>query len=188
MWRTRQSLGDDARDLFQLVHQATARMQAASRVDHDDVGVAGDGSVDGVEGDSGRIAPSAPTNEVGAGTVGPHTELVDRAGAKGVGRTDDNTLALPPQQMCQLPDKGSFACPVDAEYENDRRTRRGHTQRRFCVPSPQHRFDTAAQRLEKLILRPDVTTLGLLLDLGDEAERGRDTKISLEQRLLELLQ
>ena len=55
--RAGQPLGDDARDLLELRHQPFARVQAARRIDDEDVGAARDGRLDGVERDGGGIGP-----------------------------------------------------------------------------------------------------------------------------------
>jgi hypothetical protein len=154
-----QALRDHASNLLQLVHQAAAGVQSAGRVDDDDVDVARDGRIDRVERDGRRITPRSPADEVGAGALRPDAELIDRASAKRVGGADDDALALPSQQVRELADERRLSRPIHAEHEDHGRRVDRQSEGRLGVAGPQRRLDPAAQRLEKLVLCPNVSPL-----------------------------
>ena len=105
--------------LRQLVHQAALRVQAAGGVDDDVVGVARFGRLQRVEEHGRGIAARLVLDDFGSGAIAPDFQLLDGGGAKGIGSGQQNGLALRPQQMRQLADRGGLAGAVHADDQND---------------------------------------------------------------------
>ena len=68
-------------------------MHAAGGVHEDDVALAGQGGVDGVVGDRGRVAAGGADDGVAADLVGPQLELVRAGGAERVGGAEQGLAA-----------------------------------------------------------------------------------------------
>ncbi len=70
------------------------RVQAAGRVDEDDVAVARLGRLDGVERHRSRIPSAGGADEVGPGAVGPDLQLLVGRGAERVRGGDDHVVVV----------------------------------------------------------------------------------------------
>src|SRR5206468_12438542 len=109
------------RDLLELRHQPFAGMQTPRGVDDQHVGATCDCRVDGVERHSGGIRTGDGTDELRAGALGPHPQLIDRAGAEGVARRYGDALPLTAELRGELADEGRLAGAVHADDEDDGR-------------------------------------------------------------------
>ena len=112
-------LGTDAAYLPELVHKVDAVVQTAGCIDDSDVGTAGDRRLDGIESNRGRIRTHSLSDYVHSGTFGPDDQLVHRSGAEGIGRTEDDLLALALEEMRELAYGGGLAHAVDSYHEYD---------------------------------------------------------------------
>ena len=188
--RAGKPLGDDARDLLQLVHQALARVQPAGGVDDHDVHAARDRRVDRRRtrprpGPRPAVPPtnSAPVRsaQTRSWSIGP--------GAKRVARADEDRLPLRDAAIGQLADEGRLARAVDADDEDDgRAARRPSIGRGSLFPGASDAsmpLSSAARNSSWVLIDP---RLACPLDLGDEPQGRRHAEVSLEQELLELLQ
>src|SRR3546814_3450939 len=61
----------------------------------------------------------------------PDLELPDRRGAEGVARDEHHAIILFLEQMRQFGDSGGLARPVDPDYQDDLRARKGVDVERF---------------------------------------------------------
>ena len=105
-------------NLLELLHQVGARVQPACGIHEDHVAAAGTARRERVEHDGGRIGAFARAHHVHAGPIGPHLQLIDRGGAKRVGRADERRLALALQLVRELADRRSLAGAVHADDED----------------------------------------------------------------------
>src|SRR4029450_13856685 len=94
MWGAFEPLRDHAPDLGELLHEVRLRVQAAGRVDDDDVASARLRGLDRVEGDGSGIGAVRGADEVGPGAVRPDLELLVRRRSEGVRGGDDDGMAV----------------------------------------------------------------------------------------------
>ncbi len=97
-------LAQNAMDLGQLLHQRLLRLQPPGRIDDAHVCVGLQGAGDGPVGHTGRITVCLAGHQVGPQPLGPDGELLDRRGAKGVGRAENGLLSFRPKHLRQLGD------------------------------------------------------------------------------------
>jgi hypothetical protein len=95
-------------------------VQAAGRVDHDDVAAAGHGCLDRVVRDGRRIAAALGADEVRSGPLRPDLELLLGRRPVCVGRGDDDRAAVLREPCRELADRRGLARAVDAYDEDDR--------------------------------------------------------------------
>src|SRR4051794_29650074 len=92
-------------------------MEAARGVDDDDIRLARARGGDRVEDDRARIGAGLLLDEVRAGALRPHTELLDGRRTKGVARSEHDLPALVGETTRQLSDRRGLARAVDADDE-----------------------------------------------------------------------
>jgi len=114
---------DDLANFGKLTHEVLLRVQAAGGVDDEDIDVAGEGGIAGVEGDGGGVGAHLMFDDLDVDALGPDGELFDGGGAKGVASGDHDGLALAFEVLAELGDGGGFAGAVDAGDEDDGGTR-----------------------------------------------------------------
>src|SRR6185437_15122863 len=74
---------------------------------------------DGLEGDGCRILTLLlRSHDLGACTLCPGGELLDRGGTEGVCRADDDRAIVAPQEPGELADRGGLADPVHADDQH----------------------------------------------------------------------
>ena len=115
----RDPLVDDAADLGQLVHEVRLGVEAAGGVGDQDVGVAGDGGVEGVEHHRGRVSVGRMGHDLRVRALSPDPQLVDGGGAERVGRRKNDSPSLGTLAGGQLADRRGLAGAVDADDEHD---------------------------------------------------------------------
>ena len=94
-------------------------MQAARRVDDDDVGAAALGGGQRVEDDGARVGALLVRDDLGADAVAPLVHLLDGGGAEGVGGGDDHLRVVLSVGVGELADARGLAGAVDADDEDD---------------------------------------------------------------------
>ena len=110
---------DDAADLGKFAHEIVLRVQAAGGVDDEDVDVAADGGIAGIEGDGGGVGAHLMLDDLHVDSLGPDGELFDGSGAEGVAGGDHDGLALGLEILAELGDGSGFAGAVDAGDQDD---------------------------------------------------------------------
>ena len=108
-----------AADLLQLLDQVDLGVQAPGRVGQHQVVAPGRGPLHGVEDDGARVAALGTADDLGAGALGPHAQLVGGGGPEGVpGGQQDRSPGgrLPPGQLA---DGGRLAHAVDPDDQPD---------------------------------------------------------------------
>src|SRR5579885_3292394 len=118
MGRARNNALSGAAHLFEFRHEAGFRMQAARRVYDNIIRLARYRGLQRVEQHSSRIASGLSLDHFGAGALSPDFELLDGGGAEGIGRTQENVLALRSQDLRELADAGGLASAVDADDQD----------------------------------------------------------------------
>src|SRR6266436_3403191 len=98
-------------------------MQTPRRVHDDDVGISGARGSERVINDRRGVAAGFRLDDFSAGSRSPHAKLLDRSGAKGVARGEDNAASILAQAMRELADGRRLSCAIHADNENYVRTR-----------------------------------------------------------------
>ena len=121
----RHRLADGALDLLQLLHKVGLRMQAPGGVDHDRAHAAGPTGLHRGEGNGSGVRPGLAADEFAGKPVCPQPELLDGAGAKGVGCPQQDGAAFTLEPRRDLGHGCGLARPVDAHDEVDQRVTGG---------------------------------------------------------------
>jgi len=142
-------------------------VQAPRSVDDDNVLVAIDARIDGVERHGSRVRSGVAADEVRSRPLGPGAKLVDSACAKSVRRPDKGRHLIALEQVREFPYERSLAGAVDADDQDHRRRRFRLNDSGIAVSGPQRGFDRGSERAQKLILRLDQSPPRVRLDFGD---------------------
>ena len=177
---------EDALDLGELVHQLALVLKAPGGVDDQHVDAGRGRLLDRVEHDPRRVAALGPGHDRDAKPFGPDLELPDRGGAEGVARDEHHAIILFLEQVRELGDGGGLARSVDADHENDLRTRKGVDVERFG-DGAQHRGDFLGDDLAQFLgaVRRDVTALGQAV--ADARGHG-GAEVGGDQRILDAVE
>ena len=168
---------DHAADLRQLLHEVGLRVQAAGRVDDDDVVAARRRGFDRVVGDSSWVAAALGADEVRLRAVGPDLELLLGGGAEGVRGGDDHRAAVLVQVVRELPDRRRLARAVDADDEEHARLLTNGERARLA--------EHGRSLLDECL--GQISDLAAGLEPRDELGGGRHADVGGDQRLLEPL-
>ena len=114
----REPLLDHAAHFRQLLHQVRLRVQAAGRVDEDDVLAARLGGLDRVVGDRGGVAALLRADDVDLRPLGPDLQLLVGRRAERVGRSEDDREPVLAQLVGQLADRRRLAGAVDPDDQD----------------------------------------------------------------------
>ena len=126
---------DDSADLGELLHEVHLGVQAAGRIDENDIGLASNRRVDAVEDDRAGVGPRLMLDDLDSAAVGPDLELFDRGGAESIRRGEHRLSASRRRTRCELGGGRRLSRPVDAHHEDDPRLAR----RRGPDRGPRHR-------------------------------------------------
>ena len=162
-------------------------MQAARRVDDDDLRAPGAGGRDAVVDDRRRVAAGRLAYDLAADPRGPLGELLDGRRPERVGGHHQRLLAEFGEAVGELADGRRLASAVDADHEDDRRLPRHVDQTLFGVVGLQQRRDDRGEAFEQLVARAQVLLGGVGLELLDDAHRGGDADVGEDQGLFDLL-
>ncbi len=111
--------GEDVADFGEFAHEVLLGVEAACGVDDEDVGVAGEGSFAGVEGDGAGVGVLLVFDDLDAGALGPDGELLDGGGSEGIAGGEDDFFVLGGEVGGEFGDGGGFAGAVDAGDHDD---------------------------------------------------------------------
>ena len=114
------ALARDVDDLLQLAHEVGRRVQAAGRVDEDQIRPDGLGALDRVVAHARRIGAALARDHLDVGAARPDLELLDGGGAERVGRAQDHRAARVGRLLGDLADRGGLAGAVDADEQDER--------------------------------------------------------------------
>lgn len=109
----------DLFDFAQFVHESDFVVEAASGVDDDDIGLFGDGGLEGVVGHGGGVGVHALLDDGDTYAVGPKLKLLDGGGAEGVGSTEHDAFAGLFVLVSEFGNGGCFANAVNPYNKND---------------------------------------------------------------------
>ena len=168
---------DHAANLGELFHEIRLRVQPAGGVDDDDVAAVPARAVDRVVRDRRGIAAPLALYELRAGALRPDTELLLRRGTEGVGRGDDDGVAVLAQAVREFPDRRGLAGAVDADDEDDARLA-GEVDARRVAEELGHLL---RQRLV------EAREVAARLEPSNELGRRGHTDVTGDQRLLQAL-
>lgn len=175
--------GADAGYLLKLLHQVCFCVEAPCRVDEENIGCSGLGSLDRVEGDRRRIALGAPFDDLDICARGPQLELRNGGSSVSVGGGDEDLLALALVILGKFGNGSRFAVPVDPYDEDDVRLTlwegRGLGERGEEV---------GFEGIEDLVGRKFGTPFSDLTYLLDEFVTERRAEVGLIEELLELFE
>ena len=111
---------DRLADLRQLVHQLAVDVEAASRIDDQDIPSLILGLVECPSGDLDRIGLGSLLINHGAGPFPDRFQLLDRGRAVDVTGGERDRLAFLLQKLGQLRGRGRLARPLEAGHQDDR--------------------------------------------------------------------
>src|SRR5579875_893090 len=94
-------------------------MQAACCINDEDIGPTRHGCLDGVVDNSTRIRALILADDGNADALSPYLELLDSAGAEGIGGGKHNTMSAACQPVGQFGDAGGFAGSIDSNYQHN---------------------------------------------------------------------
>jgi len=168
-------------------------MQAARRIDQDDVGGPLLRRCHCIENDGGGVLPLLVCDNRCANPVSPEFELLDCGGAERVCGGKNDALAIPAEGAGQLRNAGRLSCTVDADHE-DYRGRERPVLIALVTPELSLAVNRLQQR-DKLIAERFSYLFGLLHPLfADPAShfveyhlRRFDPRVGADQNLLELV-
>ena len=109
----------DLLDFAQFVHESDFVVEAASGVDDDDIGLFGDGGLEGVVGHGGGVGVHALLDDGDTYAVGPKLKLLDGGGAEGISSTKHDAFAGLFVLVGEFGNGGCFANAVNPYYKND---------------------------------------------------------------------
>ncbi len=109
----------DAADLVQLGHEVDPGVEAAGRVDEQDVAVARLARRDGVEDDGRRVGARARPDEIHPRARRPDLELLHGSRAERIGGADEGRPPAVLDEARQLADGRRLARAVDADDHHD---------------------------------------------------------------------
>ena len=118
-------------------------MQAAGGVDDHDVAA----GADSVVGDRGRVGAALAADELRAGALRPHLELLLCRRAEGVGGADGDRAAVLAQLLGELADRRRLPGAVHADDEDHRRLRARDESLGGCA---EERSDLLRKRLRQV--------------------------------------
>ena len=170
--------------LLEFFHEIALGLQAAGRIDDDDVDVARLRGCDAVVHDRGRVAPIAAADDFDLAALGPYRQLLGSRGAERIGRYEHHAFALRRQGAPELSDGRRLAAAVDADHEDDGRLVIEHEAGIGERQELPHVFlkarDGLVAAVPQLLPRDHPQAVEDLL-------RGWETEIGREQNLFELI-
>ena len=173
---------DDAAHLLQLCHQVRLDVQAARRVDDDDVRLFRLRGGDRVVDDGGGVAALLMPDDANFGAVCPDGELICRCRAEGIRRGDGDALLFLYEIIGELADGGRFADAVDADEHDDGGILYfGHF--RLAEGILYHVFE----QVDDVLSVFELFFLCLLADLSDDVFRRDDGDVCGDEDLFELI-
>ena len=174
---------DDPLDLLELGHEVRVRVDAARRVDEEDLALLGLERLGGVEDDGRGVGPVGTLDDGDAELLAPERELFLGRGPEGVGGREHDPPAVAFVPGGELSGRGRLAATVDADHQDDRLAGAG---RRPSV--------RGGEQGDELILE-DALEPGLVLGLArlrperhEDPVGGRDADVGEDERLLEAVQ
>src|SRR5690606_12216688 len=109
---------DDPLHLLQFLHQVVLGMQAAGRVDEQQVTALADAPLRSVESHRGRVAVVRTRHGRDTETLPPYRQLCAACGPEGVACCEHHLAAVGRVVAAQLGDGGGLADAVDADYHH----------------------------------------------------------------------
>src|SRR5580704_10849855 len=119
VWGIGHHLLDYPVDLAQFLHQIGFVVEAACRIDDDDIGVPGNAALDGVEGYGAGVGAHSLFDDRHPNPITPDAELVNGGGTEGIGCAKEDGITSLLEVIGEFANGGCFADAVDADDEND---------------------------------------------------------------------
>ena len=177
-------LADHAADLLQLVHQVALRRQAAGRVHHHHVHLAGLAGLDRVEGHRRRVA-ALVGDHLHVVALAPAGQLLARGRAEGVTGGQQHRLLDLVQVASQLADRGGLAGAVHPGDHHHQRVGTVDVDR-LLQRGQQLGQDVDQRCLERGSIIDPVTP-GALAQLGQQPFGRAIAGVAGQQRILQIL-
>ena len=133
VWCPRHLSCCDVADLLKLFHQICPGMEASGGIDEDLVKTAGRGCGDRIKDNGRRVRPFLLVNHRRRDSLGPHLELFNGRGAKGIGRGEDHRTTGFLTSLGQLGNSRCFPGAVDAHHERDLGSAGSDRRLRGCI-------------------------------------------------------
>ena len=173
-------------DLFQLAHQLGAILQSPRGVHQYNVDAKLAGFGQRVEGEPGRVGALVALDEGGKGTPRPDAQLLDRRGAEGVARGEQDRLPLGPELGRELADRRRLAGAVDSDDEDNEWA---------LIRFDRERASDGGERPLDLGREDPLDLVGidpaLVAPAGDglaDARRRAETEVGLDENVLEIVE
>ena len=158
-------------------------MEAASRIDNEDIAVTGYGGLAGIVGNCSRIAAFLVFHELGTATLSPSFQLVNRCGTERIACGNHHLLALVYPTGGKLTDGGRLASTVHADDKYHMRFALKFEWRRVLEEA----FGFVAHNVEHLLCRQRFAKRILAQCVGQK-ERGFYAHVRLDQMFFKFFQ
>src|SRR5580704_2736597 len=119
VWGIGHHLLDYPVDLAQFLHQIGFVVEAACRIDDDDIGVPGNAALDGVESYGAGVGTHPLFYDRHPDPITPNAELVDSSGTEGIRCTEEDRFTSLFEVIGEFADGGRFANTIYAHDEDD---------------------------------------------------------------------
>jgi hypothetical protein len=167
-------------------------VQAAGRIDEDNICIATLGGRHRVEYDGARVGALLVRDDIRADDLAPGLELFDGGGAKRVRGGDDDFLAVFAVRLCQLGNAGGLAGAVDADDQYACRT---VVRRRLLLAPDATLLFAGLEDVDERLLEDVADSLRLLdailfdaqLQFAEDLLRRRDAGVSADQQFFEVV-
>ena len=173
-------------DLLKFAHELRAVLQSPGGVHEHDVDVELAGARQRVEGEACRVGALVALDERGQRAPRPDAQLLDRGGAKGVARREQDRLAFGPEFGGELADGRRLARAVDADDEDHERALRGIDHQR-AGDRLKRAFDLVREDLFHFI-RIDAALVAPVADRVANAGRRGKAEVGLNENVLEIVE
>ena len=158
-------------------------MQAAGRVDEDELGAAALRLLHDVVADARRVGAALARDHVDARALAPHLELLDGGGAEGVGAADQAARAGVAGAPGELAHRRGLARAVDAHEEHAAR----EVGERVALGRGELLGEAARQGVAQLLCAGEVLARGLLAQVVGHAHGHLGAHVAHDERVLEVL-
>src|SRR5664280_1145169 len=182
--RARDAPGRDPADLRELLHEIVLRVEPSRGVHEQQVGFPGESDGTRVVNDGGGIGACLVLHQRDVQARGPDLELLDRRGAKRVGRGEDDRLPGGGRSGRELGGRCRFSRAVDPHDENHV-GKAGRRARQLGPPHGQSPGDLRLQDAPNDILFGRIAASGLRFHGGHELRGRRRPNVRRDQALLQ---
>ena len=160
-------------------------MQAACRIDEEDIHVARLGGLQGVKDDGGWIGPFLVGDDIAAGPFAPDLQLGRSGGTERIAGSQHDLVVEESEIVGQLADGRGLADAVDADHQDDRRMAADAGAYAVVVEQVRNPF---LQERDDILRALDLLLFGGLAHIVDQFFRRGDAYIGRQQDHFQFIQ